>query len=280
MAIVFPREWLSRESFAKELLGFFLAIFAVLFTILVLMSRKRSPSTATPAATPAAAKKKVAKVDDFPNGPPTFSTLPDELVMHALSYLVSDTEITTLARALCTSVGLSKMALSTIHRDDAVWRTFCNRRFRLEALYEPTGLPCDSYWDAACAWTALRAARGAVTLFHGTSWDSAMAIQAAGRLIPSGAGNLGQGIYVAPEDKARRFALANGGAGALVEVRINVANPKYVRTDDETWQAQGYDACCAHNTSVSANLEWCVLDPTQVQVIGVTRVVPLRGCGP
>ena len=68
MAIVFPREWLSRESFAKELLGFFLAIFAVLLTMLVLMSRKRSPSTATPAAMPAAAKKK-AKVDDFPNGP-------------------------------------------------------------------------------------------------------------------------------------------------------------------------------------------------------------------
>lgn len=55
MAIVFPREWLARESFAKELLGFFLAIFAVLLTMLVLMSRKRSPSTATPAATPAAA---------------------------------------------------------------------------------------------------------------------------------------------------------------------------------------------------------------------------------
>eukprot|EP00964_Phaeocystis_antarctica_P005606 scaffold3058_cov65-Phaeocystis_antarctica.AAC.9 len=69
MAIVFPREWLARESFAQDLLGVFLAIFAVLFTVLVLMSRKRSSSTATPAATPAAAKKKVAKVDDFPNGP-------------------------------------------------------------------------------------------------------------------------------------------------------------------------------------------------------------------
>lgn len=70
MVIVFPREWLARESFAKELLGFFLAIFAVLFTVLVLMSRKRSSSTATSAATPTAAeKKKVAKVDEFPNGP-------------------------------------------------------------------------------------------------------------------------------------------------------------------------------------------------------------------
>ena len=69
MAIVFPREWLARESFAQDLLGVFLAIFAVLFTVLVLMSRKRSSSTATPAATPAAAKKKVAKVDEFPNGP-------------------------------------------------------------------------------------------------------------------------------------------------------------------------------------------------------------------
>ena len=57
-------------------------------------------------------------------------------------------------------------------------------------------------------------------------------------------------------------------------MRINVANPKYVRWDDHTWQAQGYDACCAHQTTVSRNMEWCVSDPAKVQVIGVTRVAP------
>ena len=105
-----------------------------------------------------------------------------------------------------------------------------------------------------------------------------MKIQATGRFLPSPAGNLGPGIYLAPEAKARNFALATTqwlvGAGALVEVRINVANPKYVRWDDQTWQAQGYDACCAHQTTVSRNMEWCVSDPEKVQVIGVTRVAP------
>jgi len=66
MAIVFPRALLARESFAQELLGVFCAILVLLVTALVKMSRKGSSSTATPAT---AAKKKVAKADDFPNGP-------------------------------------------------------------------------------------------------------------------------------------------------------------------------------------------------------------------
>lgn len=72
MTIVLPRAWMERESFAEELLRFFLAILAVLLTVALLLerrlssSRKRSSSLATAHST---AEEKVAKVDDFPNGP-------------------------------------------------------------------------------------------------------------------------------------------------------------------------------------------------------------------
>ena len=67
-----PREWMERESFAEELLRFFLATLVVLLTVALLLerrlssSRKRSSSLATSAATHSTAAK---KVDDFPNGP-------------------------------------------------------------------------------------------------------------------------------------------------------------------------------------------------------------------
>ena len=67
-----PREWMERESFAEELLRFFLASLVVLLTVALLLerrlssSRKRSSSPATSAATHSTAEK---KVDDFPNGP-------------------------------------------------------------------------------------------------------------------------------------------------------------------------------------------------------------------
>jgi hypothetical protein len=75
-----------------------------------------------------------------------------------------------------------------------------------------------------------------LNLFHGTSWDRAMEIGKSG-FIPSASGRLGQGIYVAREDKARRFAedsSRHGGAGgnALVEVIITFRNAKYVSGDD------------------------------------------------
>ena len=63
---------MERESFAEELLRFFLATLVVLLTVALLLerrlssSRKRSSSPATSAATHSTAEK---KVDDFPNGP-------------------------------------------------------------------------------------------------------------------------------------------------------------------------------------------------------------------
>ena len=67
-----PRDWMERESFAEELLRFFVATLVVLLTVALLLerrlssSRKRSSSPATSAATHSTAAK---KVDDFPNGP-------------------------------------------------------------------------------------------------------------------------------------------------------------------------------------------------------------------
>ena len=114
------------------------------------------------------------------------------------------------------------------------------------------------------------------TLYHGTSWNIAAGIMTQG-FIPSTAGRLGQGIYVAEYDKARRFAQDkswHGGAGgcALLEVKITFRNPKYVKSDDDTWQRQGFDACRADRTSMSRNMEWCVKNKSQVTVMGVERV--------
>jgi len=112
--------------------------------------------------------------------------------------------------------------------------------------------------------------------YHGTSWDRAREIQKNG-FIPSSGGCLGEGIYVAREDKARRFAentSRNGGAGGggLIEVIITFSNPAYVTSDDTTWQRKGHDACRADHTGESTNMEWCVKSNSQVRVVNISRV--------
>ena len=66
-------------------------------------------------------------------------------------------------------------------------------------------------------------------------------------------------------DKASRFAAScsrhGGEAGAVVQVRITFTNPKYVRFNDNTWQAEGFDACRADRTSASANPEVVSQEP-------------------
>ena len=67
-----PREWMEREDFAEELLRFFLATLVVLLTVALLLERRLSSSrkrSSSPATAHSTAKKKVAKVEDFPNGP-------------------------------------------------------------------------------------------------------------------------------------------------------------------------------------------------------------------
>ncbi|EOD27629.1 hypothetical protein EMIHUDRAFT_235497 [Emiliania huxleyi CCMP1516] len=105
-------------------------------------------------------------------------------------------------------------------------------------------------------------------LYHGTSLDAALRIESQG-FQASATGCLGPGVYLARADKALRFAQEggrHGGAeGGLVEVLVRFKNPKFVAADDDTWQAEGYDACRAEETSASQNMEWCVLHPSHTR---------------
>jgi hypothetical protein len=106
--------------------------------------------------------------------------------------------------------------------------------------------------------------------YHGTSWEAACAIQAKG-FIASTDGCLGRGVYFARKDKASRFA-RNHDTPAVVEVSISFTSPKFVDGDCKTWQDEGHDACHASRTSLSANMEWCVKNPKQVQVITIYKL--------
>lgn len=105
-------------------------------------------------------------------------------------------------------------------------------------------------------------------LFHGTSWTNAQRIKRDG-FIESQGGLLGAGIYVARQDKALRFAQDQsrhgGSAGGLVEVLVTVTNPKYVSSNNTSWQFEGHDACRADHTSVSSNMEWVIASRGQVR---------------
>ena len=111
--------------------------------------------------------------------------------------------------------------------------------------------------------------------FHGTTWKKALSINRAG-FIPSSSGCLGPGIYVAREPKARRFAedtIRHGSAaGGLVSVLVAVKHVKYVENNDLTWRDQGFDACRAERTSASTNMEWCIRNSSQVQVLNIERI--------
>jgi len=112
--------------------------------------------------------------------------------------------------------------------------------------------------------------------YHGTKWAAALKIERDG-FLPSEVGCLGRGVYVARQDKATRFAKdrarqAGESVGGLVELLVTVCNPKYVISNDYHWQTEGYDACRAERTSLSTNMEWCILSPRQIRVIRVTAV--------
>ena len=83
---------------------------------------------------------------------------------------------------------------------------------------------------------------------------------------------------MARADKASRFAADSarhgGASGAVLKVRITFWNAKYVRSDDVSWQSQGFDACRADTTTRSGQPEWCLKDPRQVEVIDVRQIAP------
>ena len=112
--------------------------------------------------------------------------------------------------------------------------------------------------------------------YHGTSWENAQDIQRNG-FQPSADGCLGPGVYLGPYDKAKTFAenfeRHGSNVGGLVQCRIHYDNPKFTQSDDTSWQAEGYDACRSDSTSRSSRPEWCVTDPSQIEVISIEQVV-------
>ena len=112
-------------------------------------------------------------------------------------------------------------------------------------------------------------------LYHGTSAETAELIKREG-FKPSTSGCLGPGVYVARADKASRFAADSarhgGVSGAVLKLRITFWNAKYVRSDDVSWQSQGFDACRADTTTRSGQPEWCLKNPRQVEVIDVRQI--------
>ena len=113
--------------------------------------------------------------------------------------------------------------------------------------------------------------------FHGTTLRRATQIAING-FMPSENGCLGRGVYVAREPKATKFARqraqeTRASFGGLVELLVTFNNPKYVLYNDFSWQDEGYDACRAEKTTASTNMEWCIREPNQIQVI---RVIPVR----
>ena len=105
--------------------------------------------------------------------------------------------------------------------------------------------------------------------WHGTSWASAQTIKSRGFKVSSGEKQLlGRGVYVAKFHKALRFAQDesrhHSPEGGLVECQVSFSNPKFVTSDDDTWQSEGHDACRADHTSGSSHLEWCLKEASQV----------------
>eukprot|EP01052_Picozoa_sp_SAG31_P022361 SAG31_NODE_1775_length_7303_cov_2.409356_8_plen_306_part_00 len=124
-------------------------------------------------------------------------------------------------------------------------------------------------------------ARGETYMFyHGTAWETAERILREG-FKASTEGCLGPGIYVARREKAERFAKDHSrhsqAVGGLVEVLVTVKNPKFVEVNadwnDASWRAAGHDACRAEFTTASTNMEWCIRDSSQIQVL---RTMPIR----
>jgi hypothetical protein len=83
-------------------------------------------------------------------------------------------------------------------------------------------------------------------------------------------------VYVADFDKAFKFAQDkarhSGKRGGLIKVEITFCNAKYVTGDDTGWEAEGYDACRAEQTSASPHMEWCVASASQAKVLRIDPV--------
>jgi len=113
------------------------------------------------------------------------------------------------------------------------------------------------------------------TAYHGTSWEAAKDIAKSG-FKPSADGRLGPGVYVAREDKARRFAenIRHGGEdGVLIKTEVTVRNPKFIKGGDvPKGQHASADAIRTNFTTSSPNPEWVIRNAQQVKPVEMTRV--------
>ena len=113
-------------------------------------------------------------------------------------------------------------------------------------------------------------------LYHGTTLEAADCILREGSFRVSADGRLGAGVYLAQEEKARRFATnktKNQGQrmAALIEVFVTVRNVKFAVVEDREWHSQGHDACRADCTANSMSMEWCISDPREITIQNVEK---------
>lgn len=118
------------------------------------------------------------------------------------------------------------------------------------------------------------------TAYHGTSYDAARDIARSG-FKPSKDGRLGPGVYVAKEDKARRFAENHarhgGDDGVLIKTEVTVRNPKFLRGGDAKGGSYAeHDAIRTNWTGSSPNPEWVIRNATSVKPVEMTRVPTKR----
>lgn len=59
---------------------------------------------------------------------------------------------------------------------------------------------------------------------------------------------------------------------AINKVQFTMDNPKYVTGNYTTWQDKGHDACRAEQTSRANVFEWCMKDPSQIDIISITKI--------
>lgn len=114
-------------------------------------------------------------------------------------------------------------------------------------------------------------------MYHGTTWDNALKIQAGG-FIPSVNGMLGPGVYLSRDfQKASRYPLYNRNQ-KLAVLKVNAQVGKVKRVDyqghplQKTWHQHGYDTAWVPPNCgmVASGLEEdCVYEPCRIKVLEI-----------
>ena len=131
---------------------------------------------------------------------------------------------------------------------------------------------------------ARRRERDRPTVFyHGTSLESALAIQRdgfdVGRSGTNAGALLGTGAYITTTlEKAMNYALGTGknpnpAAGAILKLHINLGKCKEIESSDDpmrtTWLTHGYDSAWARAGVIGIREENCVSDPSRITVVDI-----------